>query len=191
MNPVEEYLAQLPAGLASYPEAKAKVSTLRGFFDMHAIQSLLPVSVQHSLAEDVPASNWVPEVHVTAAHIAMRAVSFESDDDYVAFARAHNYRLFSSPLYRGAFRLFRPGRLARLLNSTWGLFHRGTSVRVLQQTESSISFVLTFPRRVWPGFVQRSLFSGGEEAIRVGGTDNVKGRIVSRSETQFRGVYEW
>lgn len=190
MEALRKYLEALPRGVQSFPDAKAKVGAHRGFFDEGAVHAHLPPAVLTSIFE-TPASSWVPEVHVTMGHIAMREASFESDADYVDYARKHNYRLFSSSLYRHAFRLFQPARIARLTNSAWGLFHRGSSIHISGQTPNSLDFSLRHRRKIWPNFVRHSLLTSAAEAMRVAGTESAHTTVLSETDTQFSASVRW
>ena len=190
MDSLEDYLATLPQGLQSFPEAKVKASTIVGFFDEAAITPHLPLPVVASIV-GMPASSWIPEVHVSVAHLVMRARCFESDDAFVESARAHNSRLLNSPLYRSAFRLFQPGRIARIISGAWGLFRRGSSIQVRGETPNSVSFSLHHPANIWPSIVRRGLLTCGAEAMRVGGTETARTTLEVETETYVHGLVEW
>lgn len=191
MGAIQQYLDALPHGLDSYPNVKAKVVTLPDKDELAPILDTLPGPVRELCAHAQPSSNWVPEVHASVAHIAVRIAHFSTDDAYVEHCRKRNRRLLSGPLYRHAFRLFRPGRLARLINTSWRLFHRGSSIVATAETTHSLSFVLRTRPRVWPEVVVRALLTSGEEALKIGGTTTAKGTLESFSPTESWARLEW
>lgn len=190
---VDEYLDSLPHGISSYPRARSKMAGLNaltaGFED--AIVESVPEEVQAILRAPPPLSSWVSEVEAQCALVALRECVFSDDEAYVSHARERGRRVMDSPLYRAVFRVFSSSRVARLTQSAWGLFHKGTTNQVIDSHATHILVRMNHPRDIFLPFVMRGFLSAGEEALKIGGARGVRSSVVSSEATSSLARLEW
>lgn len=190
---VDDYLASLPNGISSYPLARSKMAGLNalvsGFED--EIVDAVPSEVRGILRSPPPLSSWVTEVEAQCALIALRQNVFRDDDAYVSHARIRGRGVMDGPLYRAVFRVFSSSRVARLTQSAWGLFHKGTTNEVIESHSTHIVVRMHYPRRIFLPVVMRGFLSAGEEALKIGGAEGVRSEVVSMEDTSSLARLEW
>ena len=190
---VDEYLEGLPHGVASHPRARSKMAGLNALihgFEGEIVEAV-PREVQAILRTPPPLSSWVTEVEAQCALIALRERVFSDDDAYVSHARARGRGVMDGPLYRAVFRVFSSSRVARMTQSAWGLFHKGTTNHVIASNATHVVVQLHHPRNIFLPFVIRGFLSAGEEALKIGGATGVRGSVVSSEATSSLARLEW
>lgn len=190
---VDDYLASLPHGVSSYPLARSKMAGLSalvsGFED--EIVEAVPSEVRAILRRPPPLSSWVTEVEAQCALVALRQNVFRDDDAYVSHARTRGRQVMNGPLYRAVFRVFSSSRVARLTQSAWGLFHKGTSNEVIESHATHVVVRMHYPRHIFLPYVMRGFLSAGEEALKIGGAKGVRAAVVSMEDTSSLARLEW
>lgn len=189
---VARYLALLPEGLASFPEAQAKGAILREVID-DRLYRIEPASLPRELAalyRDPPTvSQWCPEVHFNALVLAVHDQYFAGADGEAAFDRwayDRNRRMLDKPLYRILFSVASPSHLLHGVKRRWSAFRRGTELRVdsLDGTEGWLS--LTHPPHLVTDLEARGLAGALRAALELSGGRNVTTRLVKESPVLTR-----
>ncbi|MFK8000074.1 MAG: hypothetical protein AB8H86_10770 [Polyangiales bacterium] len=190
---VEEYLESLPHGISSYPLVRSKMAGLNALVSGYEdeIAEAVPPEVRAILRNPPPLSSWVTEVEAQCALIALRQNVFRDDDAYVSHARIRGRRVMEGPLYRAVFRVFSSSRVARLTQSAWGLFHKGTTNKVIESHSTHIVVRMHHPRHIFLPFVMRGFLCAGEEALKIGGAKGVRSAVVSMEATSSLARLEW
>jgi hypothetical protein len=192
-----EFLATLPAGIASYPACTSKFSVLRERFASRSTpvpSGLLPTTVT-DLLDAVPSSSaWVPSVRLEAANLVFADTHFGGPGGhatYLALIRRDNTRLLGSPLYRALFALMSPERLLRRLPERWHAFHRGSTVSALEHTSKSIVLALEYPPNLHHPLILQGFAVGFEVAAGAAGAVEPVARHTVESETMTRYAIRW
>jgi hypothetical protein len=123
------YLAQLPAGLASFPECEAKGSVVRKVHEFSRMPLAgLPRPLQHQLDAPESATTWVPQCHTLALILAMvesRGLAGAQESAWIREAATH---LFSSPMYQILMWAATPRMVFKAANVRWRAFFRGNTL---------------------------------------------------------------
>lgn len=102
------YLAQLPQGLNSYPEALSKGSLLRSSLEGHDVGRLvdeLPDVLRAVIESPPPAGVWVPAVHSDAVFHAVVDRFHPTDERVIAWSEARTLSMAKGPMYGALFRV--------------------------------------------------------------------------------------
>lgn len=182
------YVAALPDGLDSHPECKAKGSMLR--VDLKAMPApetsgLLPREIE-ALLHDLPLnSQWIPEVHNVAAHLAAYDLRFGDDWDAAAsHIYLSNKRLLESPLYKALFLLASPGLLLRGAQWRWGQLHKGVELKaVLHDDRRSGTITLSYPSNLFSHEFVRGIGAGIKALLEANRTTSIEHEVTSYSST--------
>lgn len=191
---LEEYLAQLPAGLASYPEAQHKGSVLRAFCEGTQVEqhvAALPSELQALIKHPPAASSWTTEVQANALYLAIAELCFPSGDAWVEFAHRANRRLLEGPLYAMLFRLFGAKRLAAGIAGRWEQMHRGTQLTLTGFEPGTARFLLRTPRRLMTPLIVRSYATAARAAFEVAGEKNVEGGVGAVADDAIEFFAKW
>lgn len=133
---VDEYVAQLPDGLASYPEAVAKASTLR---QMRSILPAdfewdrMPAELREVVVSPPPVSSWVPESIACAVSLAVRDIAFDDDAAFLDWIEGGFSTFFAGPLYRVLMAVASPHSLARGAGKRWAALRKGTTRSLVEE----------------------------------------------------------
>lgn len=125
-NRVESYIAQLPHGLDSFDDVRAKASIHRivsGFAGMRT--DPLPPLLQAYLDTPDAASKWIPACHSLALVVALVEGQRLEPHAEGAWIRAAASQLFESPMYRILMWAASPRMIMKGANVRWGAFFRG------------------------------------------------------------------
>ncbi len=143
---LDRYLAGLPAGLDSHPEALAKGSLVRNALEDRLDPDLLarlPPKLGRLASEPPMAGEWVPEVHFVALYLALSDAMSEAE--IYAWARERNRVLFQSSPYRILMEVASPGMLVRSAAQRWANWHRGSQLSVEGVADDGVRVFLRFP----------------------------------------------
>jgi hypothetical protein len=151
------YLADLPDGLASYPECRAKASMVRFVAGRLPAGGLpdLPAPIASLLHDPPPATSWVPEVHYNAASLAAADLVGCDAEGFHAFWQGVMEDMIRSPLYRMILGMVSPSGLLTTAAKRWGLFHVGTRLTA-STTDEGLTLGLPHP----PHLLNRALANG-------------------------------
>jgi len=160
------YLESLPSGLASYPESQIKAGYCR---EILGNVGRLPQGLPPPLAELVtampPISSWIPEVHHQAIIESIIDEFFPSREAYLTLAYTCQRRLFSHRIYAPILQLVSPQRLLRQAPRRWSNFHRGTTLRVLEEGTGRAVLRIEHPPELFSATGLRSLAGGFRAAV--------------------------
>ncbi len=145
---LDRYLAGLPAGLDSHPEALAKGSLVRNALEDQLVPDLLarlPPKLRRLASEPPMAGEWVPEVHFVALYLAITDARAMAETEVYAWARQRNQALFQSSPYRILMQVSSPGMLVRSATQRWANWHRGSQLSVEGVADDGVRILLRFP----------------------------------------------
>ncbi len=123
------YLNQLPQGLDSFPECRAKGSVFGKVYEFseQRIEHLPPV-LQALLERPPSATEWIPQCQALALIVAMvdaRRLDSEAEKLWIREAATH---LFASPMYRILMWAATPRMVFKSAHLRWSAFFRGTTL---------------------------------------------------------------
>lgn len=182
---VTQYLAALPNGLASFPDAQVKAAVLLDAIQGHPVdadEGELPSEMLQLLREPPPVSSWVPEVLFNATMLA----TFDQDFAEVGGERAflnwvyrRNLKLLDRPFFRVLFKVVSPSRLLIGAKHRWSAFHRGTKLDVVERDTTSGVVLLSYPATLFPSV---ALGAFGMSFRAAAETAGAKGVVVERTD---------
>ena len=197
---LERYLARLPLGLDSYPEAGVKGSIVRSVLGHPAMQTLadtteIPAVVRRIIAEPPLASGWVNEVHFNALSCALVDIAFDRADGlerYEDWGVELSRGLFSAPLYRALFTVMNPSHLLTAVSMRWGAFHRGSVLTHASHPERDvIDLRLACPAHLHPPPILHATTGGFRAAIEATGGVATSVRWSADTPTTVRWLFRW
>ncbi len=193
----DAYVASLPQGLSSYPEHVQKASVYREFIRFMptgALPGRVPAVIEQLFLRPLPASAWVPEVHVTALFLAICDAGFPNEADFIARAFVANQELLTGPLYRILMMVASPGYLARNAEARWNTFHRGikmvTETLPEGKTRSAV-FRLEYPHGLLPELMARSYTTAFRAALEAAGGRGVNVEVQRYGPTSCAFACRW
>ena len=196
---VDAYLACLPEGIASYPDAAVKGSVLASRrnhpgFDQLLKDGNLPEPAVRLLRDPPTATSWVPEVAFNTVMAALYDVVFRENGGpaaYEEWSAEQNARLLRTPLYRILFAVVSPERLLVAASARWAAFRRGTSVAVLDHDRSTMSFRLTCPPNLYPPVGLHAFSAAFRAATQAAGGRVTVIQWTAESPAAVRWHIEW
>jgi hypothetical protein len=149
------YLASLPGGLATHPDAQAKASLVRAFLEGQPADVLrrLPEPLQPLVREPPIENAWIPEVQFCAFFHALCEALGHLPAARAAWIRSRNQSLFSGPLYRLLMTVASPERVLREAARRWGVFHRGSALDFEGFSDDGARVRLAFPPGLFDAFM--------------------------------------
>jgi hypothetical protein len=157
MGEVDEYVARLPDGLASYPEATVKGSVVLAHCVHPAFRDVqrdttVPAEARHLLEEPPTRTTWVAEAHFNALMAALYDRTFRTTGGYEAYeawVTAQSRKLFETNLYRILFVFVSPERLLAATANRWAAFHRGTTLDLVKKGDKRFEVELKAPAHLY------------------------------------------
>jgi len=180
----QEYLARLPDGLNSYPDAVVKGSLVRGISEFKTERFAsrpLPSQLQAWIDAPPLASQWVSETRLVAFGIAVRESYFDTDGEYLAWTELPLTKTLRSPLYRVLFALLSPGRLVKSGSKRWGALRRGTSRELLERNENGNLGRIVFPPDLYDALYLSALLGALRIVYTMSGAQDPSVEIVESS----------
>jgi len=191
---VEEFLAALPAGLDSYPNAVVKASVLRSFIAQTDAPvdwaDELPKPVSSLVREPPLQSAWMPEVHFHCIAFAARDRLFPTDASYLAHWRRVNDAIINGKLYRAIFALASPSRVLASTAARWGHLHRGMELTTDPQPHGSL-VRMTYPRCLLTELAAKSFSTAFESVISASGGRDLQVELLEHTRTTARWDARW
>lgn len=185
---MESYIASLPDGLASYPEARVKGSLVRSSLTASprplTVGMGLPPRLEAIILAPPAASDWIPEAELWALRTCMYDRDFADAGGMAAYSEwvyGLNLRLLRSPLYRILFAVLSPERLFVGSTNRWSAFHKGTSMEDVQATRGRGRFRLKTPPYLVPDIGRIGAESAHRAALELAGAEKVV--LTSRRES--------
>jgi hypothetical protein len=194
---LDAYVARLPNGFDSYPQAELKASVLHNFFgddkkllSHHA--SKLPAPVR-ALIEKLPAeSAWVRECHATGLFMALIDAELHGEDAFIDFAYRKNKKLLDSIAYRILFRVLRPRTVVNGAVSRWDVFHRGgVTLELVDVADDAASIRLRYPAHLVPPVMARAYTTAFRAAIELAGAKGCSVDLVASDDASATFVARW
>jgi len=191
---VEEYLAALPAGLDSYPNAVLKASILRTFL----AQTDAPVGWADGLPDPLPSlvrepplqSAWIPEAHFHSVAFGARDHLFPTDASYLAHWRRVNDAIINGKLYRAIFALASPSRVLASTATRWAHLHRGMGLTTEPQPHGSL-VRMTYPRYLLTELAAKSFSTAFESVISASGGRDLQVELLEHTQVAARWDARW
>ncbi len=194
LDRVEQYLSALPAGLDSFPEARAKGSLVRNALEGGPVEELvarLPPPLRR-LASDLPmAGEWIPEVHFVALFLALTDVRSMTEAQIYAWTRERNRAMFSSATYRILMAVASPGALLRFAGLRWSNWHRGSRLDVDGIADEGVRFGLTFPAGLFGPVMLRVFAAAFAAALDVARAPAPEVLVVGEGNGFARYLARW
>lgn len=191
-EPLDRWLAQLPAGWDSYPECRMKGAMVRemlaGCALAPATVDRLPAAVASLVRAPPKSSEWVP----CALGVGMLAAAAKLDrwslDRLRTMARASTERLSSRVGLLLA--LTTPSVLMLASRLRWGLVYRGVDLDWRQEGRAMRVFV-RYPPHLFTEFFALGQGWGLEPALEATRARNVQMRMVAYSPTESTYEVGW
>lgn len=160
------FLESLPHGLDSYPECTAKASMVLNLADDRPPSpedlAALPPPLRRMSEHRPPVSSWISEVHSHAMMLALFDRGFNDLPEFGAYAYKQGAALLSGRLYAAAFKFVSPSLLIKTAALRWGMFHRGTTCRAVQERDGFVRAHIEFPQ----GLFGDVILTGFAEGVR-------------------------
>lgn len=192
---MESYLADLPDGVDSYPDHVQKASVYRQVLaqtDLRDLAGHLPRPVAQLVFEPLPASVWVPEVHLKTLYTAICDYLFETEDTYLAHWREVSRSLLTSPLYRVLMIVASPGRVVKGASTRWGALHRGMTLKAEPGEDGrSAAFRLDYPPALLPPVSAKVYGLSFAAALEASGGKDVRVEMTRHGRTETRYEAAW
>jgi hypothetical protein len=167
---VAGYLARLPAGVDSHPECVAKAALLRRALGQRPLSrdhvSTLPKALRELVACPPLDGETVPDVWLAAVLLAIADVYQMSDPEYLDWIRELNSSMFNT-LFRLLMKVVSPEHLVRRAAERWKVFHRGSSLAIVEVTRGRCVAQLEFPHLLFHGLALRQFAPVFEAAIQM------------------------
>jgi hypothetical protein len=126
---LEAYLDQLPHGLDSFPECRAKASIHRKVYEYSGLPLVgLPPRLQGLIDNPPPASSQINQCQTLAMIVAMVEARRLPPTDESLWIREAATHLFASPMYKILMWAATPRMVFKTANLRWNAFFRGTSI---------------------------------------------------------------
>jgi hypothetical protein len=143
-----DYLADLPAGILSYPECQAHAGLLGAVLAAMPRHEVEPRPDPFVAALLQPSrSTWIPEVRFHAALLAIADGESMSDAGFLTWVRAGNAAAYRGLVYRALMAMISPAQLLERAASRWDAFHRGSRLSVTSLGAGEVRVQLSFPPR--------------------------------------------
>jgi len=190
---VAEYLAPLPAGVASYPQCVAKGALLRRALGQRPLTRdhvlALPKVLRELVACPPLDGESVPDVWLAGVLLAIADAYEMTDEEYLDWIRNLNSTMFNT-LFRILMKAVSPDHLMRRAAEKWKVFHRGSSLAIVEHTRGRCVAQLTFPHLLFHGLALRQFAPVFEAALQ---RCDPRGRVElgSYDPTQALFVARW
>jgi hypothetical protein len=141
---------------------------------------LLPACIDTLLRDPPLNSQWIPEVHSVAAHLAAYDLRFGDDWDAAEqHIYSSNRALLESPLYRALFRLASPGLLLRGAQWRWGQLHKGVDLTAnVDASGLSGHITLSYPHALFTSEFVQGIGMGIKALLEANGMRAIKHELV-------------
>jgi hypothetical protein len=167
---VAEYLAPLPAGVASHPGCLAKAALLRRALAERPLArdhvAALPPVVGAVVTCPPLDGEWVPDVWLMCALLAIADAYKMSDEEHLRWIREMNGRMFNT-LFRLLMKAVSPEYLVRRAPERWSVFHRGSTLAITDAAPGRCTAHLEFPPWLFHGLALRQFVAVFEAALQM------------------------
>lgn len=190
---VHAYLAALPAGMDSYPEAQTKASVYQALHALYPVAPTLPAlppAARSELREPRAAGVWMSTVHANVLELACADVHGLSDARFVDAAFEMNRRLLKGPMYRALFYVMSTALMLRTAAGSWRRFHVGSEL-TMRAAGSAGEITLTFPTHLHPPLILMEKAQAYRAAIEATGAHEVEALLDEVTPTSAHFTLSW
>ncbi len=191
LSSLDQYVAELPNGLDSYPEHRIKAAFTRSLLEQSPVRPAgLPGPVGELVEHPPLISAWIPEVHHQAVMLAVVDQAFSSKEGpFLSTMLAMQRRLLGHKIYAPLLQLVSPARLLNQASKRWAKFHQGTALQVSPTRDNEVWLRVEHPPGMFSAVGRRALASGFRAAIEVARSENgdVEVAVAGPDFTEFRG----
>lgn len=187
------YLDQLPDGLASYPECKAKGSLLLTAIEEHDVSEIgdgLPDELAEVFRRPPLAGVWVPAPFSDAVFYVFVDLLYPTLEETLAWTYERTIRGTQSKLYRALTSVASPWALLRIGTAAHGLFQKGTDLHVVK-TPDGADLRLSHPPFLHGGFNHASNTAALRAVLETTGAKNAVVEMVSSEPTEALYRARW
>ncbi|MCA9613501.1 MAG: hypothetical protein H6721_14785 [Sandaracinus sp.] len=189
--PIERYLADLPAGLDSYPECQVKGSAFRSSLEVLGPEEAEQLPFARGYLESgVLPSAWYSEVHFAVLVLATRA-RYASEAALLDRIFEANLEMFRSKLYYRLMAFLTPAGLLKRGATNWAQFHRGSHFAVSAIGERDAQATLEFPKHLFTTLHARMFAKAFEAALVFNGAKDAKLDVEGIDATVVRYRASW
>jgi hypothetical protein len=189
------YLDQLPDGIDSHPECKAKAAILETALVKcplgNEVQQVLPECLRQILAKPPAAREWINEVHLRAITLACADEYRMSDEVWLFWSYQQNRRLFEHSIMRHLMRMSSPSVLLTFGSMRWRSFHQGTTLSIESNGEKGATVRCDFPQNLFDRQLVDGLARGFQAGLEFSNARFVQVKVDERTETQVRLSATW
>lgn len=185
-----DYLAKLPAGLASYPECQTKgvvLASALGDFPFHETWNELQQDVLARIVTPPVATEWVSSVLTNAVQCVVADTYHPTDAQVLSYNRARTLRVADSVTYRTLARVAGVKILMRGAVRMHAMFQRGTDFRLVSVADREATLFLEHPPFLHSGCIHLANEAVFGTLIETAGGTSVSVRMTESSAR--RAVY--
>jgi len=190
------YLASLPNGLDSYPDALANIDVYenhRRRLAQHTERQSLPGPLGDVIFGSP--KGWVSDVAGTCLPLLLRDVVFDDDAALMAFTQEGMAQLYSNPLYRTLMRVLSPSLILMGAARRWGTFRRGSSLAAQPLADTpgrrNYELTLTYPPGLYPPLLLDTVTVAFRTSVETGGAKQAAAFIKSHGGTSAVFGLSW
>jgi hypothetical protein len=167
---LEEYLATLPDGLSSFPQARLRGEILDFVMDwLQEIEEPLPAVLRDPVRYYRPfgrAAKWVPEVLECAISLHIATVGYPTGQSWLDEVYRRQRKVYQTPLYRALLIMLSPTLLTMVATERWRAFRKGSELKMDRWTTTPTGRFTTATLRYPPGLhTELTLRSLGEMMV--------------------------
>ncbi len=187
------YLDQLPDGLASYPDCKAKGSLILTALEEHDVSGIrdgLPEELLAMIHQPPPAGVWVPAPFSDAVFYVFVDLLYPTLEQTLQWTYERTIRGTRSKLYRALTSVASPWALLRIGTAAHGLFQKGTDLHVVK-TETGARLRLSHPPFLHCGFNHASNIAALRAVLETTGAKEADVEMLSSVPTEALYRARW
>jgi hypothetical protein len=188
-----EYLLQLPAGIASYPECTSRGTLVVSAIEGHDVAQLpegLPPEILALLDKPPLPGTWVPAVYSDAVFYALVDTFYPDENEMLRWTTERTLRTAKSKMYRALTRVAGPTMLLRMVGKTHGMFQRGTTMHA-SAAPQGMDLRLEHPPYLHGGFNHRSNTAMIDALLRLTAASDVRVEMSESTPTHAEYRARW
>jgi hypothetical protein len=191
------YIASLPRGLDSFPEARMNhlvlVHVPQDFPDLVTGQAL-PPQLDDFFARRIT-GDWFNETVGNAIYLMIRDQCFRDDQSFQAWNQKNIDRLIRNPLFRAIMVLLSPALVVIGAGKRWTSFHQGTAMKTEPVGQAGgrlqVRGILTFPAGIYDPLLLRLHTSTFLAALVAAKADHPEVRLGQVTATSAEYLASW
>jgi hypothetical protein len=192
-----KYLAALPKGLDSHPEAQVNSDVLdplwEAFPDVVTRLSLPPELVAIATVRQV--GGWLPEVLGNCLLLACHDGLFKTTPDFMKWAYGCRAKVYDKAAYRLLMHVLSPTLLAMGAAKRWAAFHRGSTLTPHPVTREGpktiVKGTLSYPLNLYTPLLLQYIGQAFTAAFAAGHASGITTEIASTTPTEALFISSW